>query len=117
MKPCDSCDVFQTFYVTDTSLFSLRILILVIALRQLRPKHVTIVRASATAPFMELAGKYQRVCHSLLQQRKVGLSQGLGCESRDKKSMESSRNCKNNTTALKVPGRSLSRVLIEPNPV
>jgi len=117
MKPCDSCDVFQTFYVTDTSLFSLRILILVIALRQLRPKHVAIVRASAAAPFLELAGKYQQVCHSLLQQRKIGLSRGLGCESRGKQSMESSRNCKKKATGLKVPGLSLSRVLLEPNAV
>ena len=81
MKTYDSCDVFQSFYVTDTSLFCLRILasgILVIALRQLRPNHVAIVRASGTERDCSVfAGKYQQACHPLLQQREIGLSRGF----------------------------------------
>ena len=53
----------------------------------------------------------------LVLEARVSELQSVDCALQTVKTEEKKLENKTNTTALKVPGRSLSRVLVEPNPV
>ena len=63
---------------------------------------------------------HMKIAHNpldLVLEARVFELQAVDCALQTFKTEEKKLENKTNTTALKVPGRSLSRVLVEPNPV
>ena len=63
---------------------------------------------------------HMKIAHNpldLVLEARVSELQAVDCALQTFKTEEKKLENKTNTTALKVPGRSLSRVLVEPNPV
>ena len=63
---------------------------------------------------------HMKIAHNpldLVLEARVSELQAVDCALQTFKTEEKKLENKINTTALKVPGRSLSRVLVEPNPV
>ena len=63
---------------------------------------------------------HMKIAHNpldLVLEARVSELQAVDCALQTFKTEEKKLENKTNTTVLKVPGRSLSRVLVEPNPV